>query len=260
MTPWRCIMVFGRKILNHSLKHFKILITIWQNLPNIKKSDRILDAGCGVGGSAFFLAQNFQAKITGITLSEKQLAFARQKLEDFHLKEQVDFRLEDYGHTTFSNNSFDIIWAIESITSSPDKLQFAKETSRLLKSGGKLVIADYFATANKNDPDNLLEKWQNCWSMAPFMNIDDYSKLFEEQGFKLVKSENITKNIFPSAVRMYRSYLLGALPSIIYNSFHNTSHFAKTHYKSGKYQYKALKAGLWEYRAVLFEKNNKCFY
>lgn len=223
-------------------------------LSNIKKGIRILDAGCGVGGSAFFLAEQYQAIITGITLSEKQLAFSRRKLEKFKLKENVDFRLEDYSHTTFPNSTFDLIWAIESITSSQDKAQFAKEAFRLLKTGGKLIIADYFSTERNTDTFNWLSKWQQCWSMAPFLNEADYAEIFEGNGFILSLNENITKNIFPSAKRMYRSYLMGALPSILYNSFHNTSRFAKTHYKSGKYQYKALKAGLWEYRVMLFEK------
>ena len=220
----------------------------------IKIGDKVLDAGCGVGGSAFFLAKNFQTKVTGITLSEKQLAFANRKLAELKLQEFVEIKKEDYTGTSFQNNSFDIIWAIESITSTTDKSKFANEANRLLKPGGKLVLADYFSIENANDVFNLLEKWQKCWSMAPFMYIKSYSKLFEEQGFRIVKNENITKNIFPSAKRMYRSYLIGALPSKLYNSMHNTSRFAKTHYKSGKYQYKALKAGLWEYRAVLFEK------
>jgi len=221
---------------------------------NIKPGDRILDAGCGVGGSAFFLARQYHAKVTGVTLSEKQLNFSRKKLEDLKLKEYVYFRQEDYGHTTFQDNTFDVIWAIESITSSPDKPQFAKEAYRLLKPDGKLIIADYFSTKIKRDKFNWLEKWQQCWSMASFLDLDNYVKIFDENGFRLSKSENVTKNIFPSAKRMYRSYLMGALPSILYNSVHNTSRFAKTHYKSGKYQYKALNASLWEYQVLLFER------
>ncbi|HEY9114884.1 MAG TPA: methyltransferase domain-containing protein [Bacteroidales bacterium] len=223
-------------------------------MANIQEGIRILDAGCGVGGSAFYLAENHRAKVTGITLSEKQLAFANRKLTDLKLDNYVDFRLENYVQTSFPDNTFDLIWAIESITSAPDKAQFATESYRILKPGGKLIIADYFATAKKDDPKNWLEKWRQCWSMALFLEMDVYREIFEGQGLKFLKQENITKNIFPSALKMYRAYLLGALPSILYNAFHNTSRFAKTHYKSGKYQYEALKAELWEYRVLLFEK------
>lgn len=223
-------------------------------MAEIKKGARILDAGCGVGGSAFYLAKNKQAKVTGITLSQKQLVFANGKLKDLKLDKFVDFKLGNYSQTSFSDNTFDLIWAIESITSAPDKRQFAAEAFRILKPGGTLIIADYFATAKKEDPGKLLEKWQHCWSMALFLEFDEYRKIFEKEGLKFSKQENITKNIFPSAHKMYRSYLMGALPSMLYNAFHNTSRFAKTHFKSGKYQYKALKSGLWEYRVLLFKK------
>lgn len=223
-------------------------------MAELKNGERVLDAGCGVGGSAFYLAKQNQAKVTGITLSEKQLAFANSKLEELKLGKLVDFKLEDYSNTSFPNETFSLIWAIESITSAPDKQQFATEAYRILKPGGKIIVADYFATAKKDGPKNWLEKWRQCWSMAPFLEMDVYREIFEGQGLNFLKQENITKNIFPSALKMYRAYLLGAIPSILYNSVNNTSRFAKTHYKSGKYQYNALKSGLWEYRVLLFEK------
>jgi len=54
---------------------------------------------------------------------------------------------------------------------------------------------------------------------------------------------------------MYVSSIAGALPSGIYNLFHpKVSRFAKKHYKSGYYQYKALKGGLWRYIIILAVK------
>ena len=54
---------------------------------------------------------------------------------------------------------------------------------------------------------------------------------------------------------MYHTSIIGALPSEIYNLFHpKVSRFAKTHYKCGYYQYKALKEGLWKYWIMLAVK------
>ena len=67
-----------------------------------------------------------------------------------------------------------------------------------------------------------------------------------------IQAFNYTKQIHKSAKRMYYASLIGALFSITYNLFHpKVSRFAKTHYKSGYFQYKALKAGLWKYGVVL---------
>ena len=195
--------------------------------------------------------------MSGITLSEKQFDFAVANAKKLNLDSLLDFKLEDYTRTSFTNSEFDLIWCIESISSTPHKAAFAKEANRLLKPGGKIIIADYFNTSSgKTDTGNFLEKWRKTWSMAPIESMDNYLPLFTNNGFRLEKNLDFTNGIFPTSRRMYKSAILGALPSIAYNISHpKVSRFAKTHYKSGYYQYKALKNGLWEYRILLFEKN-----
>ncbi len=219
----------------------------------INENDIVLDAGCGVGGSLFYLNRKFGITGTGITLSEKQVQLARH----FHKQKapggNLTFLLKDYTDTGFASESFTVVWAVESITSTPLKEKFAKEAFRLLQPQGRLVIADYYKTG-KNDKHHLLEKWRRTWSLSPFVTSNEFVSVMENAGFKTVKTENITGNIFPSSRRMFYASLLGALPSLLYNATHNTSRFAKTHYLSGIYQYKALKRNLWEYRLHLFEK------
>ncbi len=232
---------------------------VLMDIAGIEKEVKILDAGCGVGGSAFYLAKKRKAIVTGITLSEKQFAYATQKCKELKLEDQVSFKIEDYTKTNFDDNSFDVVWAIESITSAPDKELFAKEAIRLLKPEGKLIIADYFkANDNQHDPDNLLNSWKDLWSMSGFITMVKYKDIFTKAGFTVKDERDVTKEITPTARRMYLSYLLGCPFALAYNAFHNVSRFAKTHYKSGKYQYKALKKGLWNYNIVLFEKNKVC--
>jgi cyclopropane fatty-acyl-phospholipid synthase-like methyltransferase len=224
-------------------------------LAGIKKGDHVLDAGCGVGGSSFYLARDRNARVTGITLSEKQLDFAKKKCNELKLQGQVDFLLGDFSKTSFEDSSFDVVWAIESFIHVEKKKALAKEVARILKPAGRLIIADYFKPDDQQkDPRNWLGKWQSCWSLADFLTIESYSAIFHDHGLKLIKNENITDNIYPSAKRMYWSSLIGALPSVMYNTFHDTSRYAKTHYKSGYYQYKALKNKLWEYHILMFEK------
>lgn len=227
-------------------------------IADVKLNERILDAGCGVGGSCFFLAKERKAKVTGISLSEKQIEFAKQKAIALHLTEFVDFKIEDYSNTSYKEKTFDLIWAIESITSAPDKANFSNEAYRILKPGGRLIIADYFRNNGNNmDQSGLLEKWRKNWSMAPFLTLDEYKMLFEKSGLIIAEEKDVTGLIFKTSKKMYQSSLLGAIPSKIYNFFNNPSHFAKDHYKSGFYQYQALKRGLWNYHVLLFRKDNE---
>ncbi len=56
----------------------------------------VLDIGCGWGGMAVTLARDYGARVTGITLSEEQLAVARQRAAEAGLASRVSFELMDY--------------------------------------------------------------------------------------------------------------------------------------------------------------------
>jgi len=225
------------------------------NFANVVTGERVLDAGCGVGGSSFYLAKECNVVVEGITLSEKQYEYAKKAKDSLGIDNQVTFSIQDYTNTNFKDESFDLIWAIESVTSAPDKGRFAKEAMRLLVPGGKLIIADYFKADNDvQDTGNLLEKWRTLWSMARFLTLDEYCSAFSKEGFKLNSQKDVTENIKPTAKRMYMSYLFGGPFAVAYNLLNRPSPFAKNHYKSGLYQYKALKKGLWSYNILLFQK------
>lgn len=231
---------------------------IMAEIARINEGDRILDAGCGVGGSSIYLAQKYNARVTGITLSEKQLMAAENNSERLNLSELTDFKLEDYSNTSFPDNHFDVIWAIESITSEADKNNFAKEAARLLKKDGVLIIADYFKSSSaKADNKNYLQKFSDLWSMAPIESLEEYSPKFESKGLELIVDQDFTQAILPTAKRMFYSYVFGALPAVLYNMLHpGIGKFGKSNYKSGLYQYKSLKRGLWKYRILKFKKND----
>jgi hypothetical protein len=68
--------------------------------------------------------------------------------------------------------------------------------------------------------------------------------------FTEIRINDFTEKIKPTSLRMYKAYLLGAIPSKLYNLLFNASAFSKEHYKSGFYQYKSLQLGLWKYYLV----------
>jgi len=62
----------------------------------VPRDRHVLDIGCGWGGLALYLAEICSARVTGITLSERQLALARTRAAEKGLSDKVEFRLQDY--------------------------------------------------------------------------------------------------------------------------------------------------------------------
>lgn len=118
--------------------------TILADKAGIAPGDKVLDAGCGVGGSSIWLAKNKYAVVTGITLSQKQASRANAFAKQIGLEKHAVFEVQDYTNTTYDSESFDVVWAIESVCHAANKEDFIKEAYRLLKPGGQLILADFF--------------------------------------------------------------------------------------------------------------------
>lgn len=239
---------FGESLMNTN--------RVLMQAAGIREGEVVLDAGCGVGGAAFYLYDVKKAKVRGITLSQRQCDYANKLVEHHSLGDFLSFHVMDYTQTSFSDESFDVVWACESVSSAPDKTAFAAESFRLLKKGGRLVMSDFFLTSeNQPDPKRLIKKWVDSWWMADLVTADHFEKVLFEAGFKVVTKTDFTDNIRKSASRMYLAVVLGTIPSWLYNITHpKVSKFAKNHYKSGYYQYSALKRNLWKYHIFLAVK------
>ncbi|WP_017655774.1 methyltransferase domain-containing protein [Fortiea contorta] len=109
----------------------------------VESAENILDVGCGIGGSSLYLAEKFDARATGITLSPVQAARATTRAQEANLGAQSQFLVADAQATPFADNSFDLVWSLESGEHMPDKAKFLQECYRVLKPGGKLIMVTW---------------------------------------------------------------------------------------------------------------------
>uniref|UniRef100_A0A7S1NF04 Methyltransferase type 11 domain-containing protein n=1 Tax=Eutreptiella gymnastica TaxID=73025 RepID=A0A7S1NF04_9EUGL len=172
------------------------------NVRNLEGDIKILDAGCGIGGSSRSMARMFpKAQLTGITLSPFQQQRATALTASAGLSDRVAFRVEDAMKTSFPDNTFDVVYSMESGEHMPDKKGFVAECMRVLKPGGVLVMAVWChrevpPQLNKSEV-SLLEKIYKVYALPYVCALSDFERYAKELGMEKTKFDDWSDSIKP---------------------------------------------------------------
>ena len=112
---------------------------------DIQPGCRVLDVGCGLGGSARYLADAHHCHVTGIDLTQEYVDIAADLSRRVNLSERVSFRRASALDLPFPDNSFDVVWTEHVQMNIADKPRFYSEIARVLIPGGILLFHDVFS-------------------------------------------------------------------------------------------------------------------
>lgn len=189
--------------------HHQALINknqILYDLAGIKETDYVLDAGCGIGGSSIWMAKNHGNQMSAITISKQQTIHAARHAKRQGVADKTDFQVSDFCNTPFANESFDVIWGLESICHALNKNDFLKEAFRLLRPGGRIVVCDGFIQRREFNDD----EWKdivtclNGWAVPNLCERNEFTQLLEQNHFSNITYNDITAETLPSADYMYK--------------------------------------------------------
>jgi tocopherol O-methyltransferase len=158
---------------------------------NIKRGARVLDVGCGVGGSSIWLAEKLGAVTTGITISPVQVKIATQLAK----KEQVNssFHLMNAEEMQFTA-PFDVIWVVGVMTHLVNQEKFLESASGYLNHGGKLVIFDWMTDESVIEPkdDRYIRPVAKGMLLSSLYPLSKYVEWFKKDGYQIDYTEDIT--------------------------------------------------------------------
>lgn len=152
----------------------------------VTAAENILDMGCGVGSSSIYLAGKFGANVTGITLSTVQANRAQERAQRLGLADRVSFQVANTLEIPVADHSFDLVWSLESGAYMADKRQFLAECSRVLRPGGKVLLAT--CCHRPTLPDHLplteketehLRRIYQVYCLPSVISLPDYQAIAE---------------------------------------------------------------------------------
>ncbi|MEE9397319.1 MAG: methyltransferase domain-containing protein [Methylococcales bacterium] len=227
------------------------------DMAGIKENETVLDAGCGQGGSSVWLAENRGVKVIGITPVESQVIAANRFIDQKGLAGKVQVEIGNYTQTRFADNSFDVVWACESLCHADKKEEFYREAYRILKPGGRLIAAEYIRSEDSyhDEGDTLLTQWLHGWSINSIDSEEQHHSHAKQSGFEKITIRDVTENTEPSLRVLYRLSIILKPLGYFLRFFRIRSEYQHGNLIGSLRQYQALKKGFWFYGIISAQKS-----
>lgn len=170
----------------------------------VQQAEQILDVGCGIGGSSLYLAQKFNASASGITLSPVQASRATERARAALMSQKTDFQVADALNMPFADNSFDLVWSLESGEHMPDKKKFLQECQRVLKPGGAFIMATWChrplggsAGQLTDEERRHLAEIYRVYALPYVISLPEYEAIANNLAFQNIRTADWSKAAAP---------------------------------------------------------------
>ncbi|AXG76603.1 methyltransferase domain-containing protein [Streptomyces paludis] len=161
-----------------------------------RPGQRLLDVGCGNGVPALRIAEAYDVHVAGIGVSRQELDRAADRAKRSAARGRVAFRFADALDLPFADASFDGAWAIESLLHLSDQTTALAEIRRVVRPGGRLVVADLCSRRPFTGADStLLDDMLRMYRIAGINTPDEHRARLTESGWRLRELTDIGEQV-----------------------------------------------------------------
>ena len=204
---------------------FKAQINKYSNLAkitNIRNKDKVLEIGCGWGGFSSYLAKNFSADVTAITISKKQYEKVKEKVFKDKLADKVKVQLIDYREI---QGQYDKIVSIEMFEAVGERYwpKYFEVLKNNLKNNGSIglqtiTIEDKFFKKYRKFPD-FIQTYIFPGGMLP--SVEEMTKILKSNGL-FIKEQKMFGNDYARTLKLWSRSFEGSWEKIKKEGFNET--------------------------------------
>lgn len=190
------------------------------SVAQIARGARVLDVGCGMGGSAIFLARSRNCAVTGLTLSPLQRCWAATAARWHGVANRTAFHCQDAEDAAFDEHAFDNVWSIECTEHFFDKPEFFRRAARWLRPAGRMAICAWLAGDALQNSQQVQQVYDVCEGFfCPSLGTrGNYEQWISDAGLTLERSEDWTARVrqtWEICLRRVRATGVGLLGRLI---------------------------------------------
>jgi SAM-dependent methyltransferase len=178
------------------------------DLAQISASDRVLDAGTGIGGTARLIAAERGARVTAVDLTPEYCEVATWLNDAVGLGKRIEVVTADVAELPFDAASFDVVLSQHVQMNIADKPGLYAEARRVLAPGGRLALWD--VTAGSRGPLRLPVPWATSPEQNHLVTPQRLAELLDDAGFKTTHWNDLTE----PAEKAMQSFFAGEQPPI----------------------------------------------
>jgi cyclopropane-fatty-acyl-phospholipid synthase len=163
----------------------------------LREGDRLLDVGCGWGSLVLFMAEEYKARVVGISPAGNQHAYIAQRAKELGIAERVATFEGQFEQTALPEGPYDAVTMLGSIVHMPDLTHVMRRARSMLRRGGRYYVSESCfrnaATREEFDRSVGLEfVRESIFGWGDMRPLSDLVRAAEDAGFSVISVDDLT--------------------------------------------------------------------